>query len=87
MTQALPVTRRALLSLRFAGAGANGCASGAAADIAPDPFSSYEAAYAQVNEARPFLAEEARRLGIPTENRSDLDILKEIYAKADPPSG
>lgn len=88
MTKASPVTRRALLSFRFAGARANGrAAREVASDFAPDPFGSYEDAYAQVNEARPFLADEARRLGIPTENRSDLDILKEIYAKADTPSG
>ena len=51
---------------------------------APDPwdeyFGSYEMACAQVNEARPFLADEARRLDIDTEGKSDLEILKAVFA-------
>ncbi len=50
-------------------------------------FSSYEMAYAQVNEARPFLAEDARRLGIDTEGMSDLEILKAIFATTGQPQG
>ena len=52
----------------------------------PDPldefFGSYELACAQVNEAKPFLADEARRLGIATEGRSDVEVLKEIFRTA-----
>ena len=48
-------------------------------------FSSYEMAYAQVNEARPFLAEDARRLGIDTKGMSDLEILKAIFATTSQP--
>lgn len=50
-------------------------------------FGSYEQACAQVNEARPFLADEARRLGIATEGRSDLDILKDVFRKSGQPVG
>ncbi len=50
----------------------------------PDPwdayFGAYEMACAQVNEARPFLADEARRLNIDTEGKSDLEILKAVFA-------
>lgn len=55
---------------------------------APDPdpldayFGSYEIACAQVNEARPFLADEAKRLGINTEGKTDTEILKAIFAAA-----
>lgn len=56
---------------------------------APDPwddyFGSYEEACAQVNEARPFLADEARRLGIPTAGRSDLDVLKDVFRSTGAP--
>lgn len=52
-----------------------------------DYFSSYEMACAQVNEARPFLAEDARQLGIDTEGKSDLEILKEIFATTGRPHG
>ncbi len=52
----------------------------------PDPldeyFGSYEIACAQVNEARPFLADEAKRLAIDTEGRTDTEILKAIFAAA-----
>ena len=50
-------------------------------------FGTYEQACAQVNEARPFLADEARRLGIPTEGRSDLDILKDVFRSTGQPQG
>lgn len=50
-------------------------------------FGSYEMAYAQVNEARPFLTEDARRLGIDTEGKSDLEILKAIFATTGQPVG
>lgn len=87
MTKAAPVTRRALLSLRI-GRGLATAQPGVTAQAEVlDPFESYETACALVNEARPFLAEEARRQGIATQNRSDLDILKEVFAKADLPSG
>jgi hypothetical protein len=63
----------------------------AVAPEAPDPwddfFGSYELACAQVNEARPFLADEARRLGIPTEGRSDVDILKDVFRSTGQPRG
>jgi hypothetical protein len=52
----------------------------------PDPldeyFGSYEIACAQVNEARPFLADEAKRLAIDTEGKTDTEILKAIFAAA-----
>ncbi len=57
----------------------------------PDPnpwdqyFGSYEMACAQVNEARPFLADEARRLNIDTEGKSDLEILKAVFATSGSP--
>lgn len=50
-------------------------------------FESYEQACAQVNEARPFLAEEARRLGISTEGKSDLEIVREVFASSGQPPG
>ncbi len=52
-----------------------------------DYFGSYEMACAQVNEARPFLADEAARLGIDTAGRSDVEILKEIFATTGQPHG
>jgi len=42
-------------------------------------------ACAQVNEARPFLADEARRLNIDTEGKSDLEILKAVFATSGSP--
>ena len=48
-------------------------------------FSSYGMAYAQVNEAGPFLEDDARRLGIDMTGKSDLEILKEIFATSDQP--
>jgi hypothetical protein len=58
---------------------------------APNPwdqyFGSYEMACAQVNEARPFLADEARRLNIDTEGKSDLEILKAVFETSGPPQG
>ena len=79
------LTRRAFLSfrsLRRGGAPASSPAP-AASDLA---LSSYALACAQVNEARPFLADEARRYGIPTENRSDIDVLRDVFAKAHLPA-
>jgi hypothetical protein len=52
-----------------------------------DFFGSYEQACAQVNEARPFLADEARRLGIATEGRSDLEVLKDVFRTTGRPRG
>ena len=58
---------------------------------APNPwdqyFGSYEMACAQVNEARPFLADEARRLNIDTEGKSDLEILKAVFETSGSPQG
>ena len=73
------LTRRALLTLRRAATPSN-------APVVDDSFSSYALACAQVNEARPFLADEARRYGIATENRTDLEILKDVFAKASLPA-
>ena len=50
-------------------------------------FGSYAMACAQVNEARPFLMDDARRLGIETEGKSDLEILKAIFATTGQPHG
>jgi hypothetical protein len=59
------------------------------AEPAPNPwdeyFASYEMACAQVNEARPFLADEARRLGIDVEGKSDLEILKAVFESSGSP--
>ena len=78
------LSRRGFLFGRSAPAAATG-------EPPPDPwsgfFGSYEQACAQVNEARPFLAEEARRLGISTEGKSDLEILKEVFASTGQPPG
>ncbi|MBL0143214.1 MAG: hypothetical protein IPP91_14190 [Betaproteobacteria bacterium] len=52
-----------------------------------DFFGSYEMACAQVNEARPFLAEEAKRLGIDTKGKSDVEILKAVFATTGRPQG
>lgn len=52
-----------------------------------DYFGSYEMACAQVNEARPFLEDDARRLGINTQNKTDLEILKAIFATTGQPQG
>jgi hypothetical protein len=76
------LTRRAFLSFRPGDASASSPA-GAASDLA---LSSYELACAQVNEARPFLADEARRHGIPTENRTDIEVLRDVFAKAHLPA-
>ena len=57
----------------------------------PDPwdayFGSYEMACAQVNEARPFLADDAARLGIDTEGMTDVEVLKAIFATTGQPHG
>jgi len=50
-------------------------------------FGSYELACAQVNEARPFLADEARRLNIDTQGKSDLEILKAVFETTGAPRG
>ncbi len=50
-------------------------------------FGSYEMACAQVNEARPFLADEARRLNIDTQGKSDLEILKAVFESTGLPQG
>ena len=50
-------------------------------------FGSYAMACAQVNEARPFLMDDARRLGIATEGKTDLEILKAIFATTGQPHG
>jgi len=50
-------------------------------------FGSYEMACAQVNEARPFLMDDARRLGINTQGKTDLEILKAIFATTGQPLG
>lgn len=52
-----------------------------------DYFGSYAQACAQVNEARPFLMDDARRLGIVTEGKTDLEILKAIFATSGQPQG
>lgn len=52
-----------------------------------DYFGSYEMACAQVNEARPFLADDAVRLGIDTAGKSDVEILKAIFATTGQPHG
>lgn len=62
----------------------------APADAGPtwdDYFSSYALSCAQVNEAKPFLLDDARRLGIETEGRSDVEILKAIFATTGRPGG
>jgi len=48
-------------------------------------LSSFEICYPLLDEARPFLKEEAGRLGIETENREELDVLREILARAGMP--
>ena len=62
-----------------------------AAEPVPNPwdeyFGSYEMACAKVNEARPFLADEARRLGIDIEGKSDLEILKAVFESSGSPRG
>lgn len=52
-----------------------------------DFFGSYEMACAQVNEARPFLADDAARLGIDTAGMSEVEILKAIFATTGRPHG
>ena len=51
------------------------------ADSGPgDFFASFESAYALIDECRPFLAEEARRLGLDTTNMSDLDVVRVLFS-------
>ncbi len=78
MTSRSELTRRAFLSFRLT-APEPRCRTATASEFA---LSSYALACAQVNEARPFLADEARRYGIPTENRTDTEILRDVFAKA-----
>jgi hypothetical protein len=82
MTADPALTRRAFLALRTSKPPAATTASHAMTLA----LSSDELACAQIAEARPFLADEARRLGIATENRSDLDILRDVFAKAHLPA-
>jgi hypothetical protein len=61
-------------------------------EVPPTPgweeyFGSYEMACAQVNEARPFLADDAARLGIDTTGMSEVEILKAIFATTGRPHG
>lgn len=93
MTADPALTRRAFLALRprkppavIANAESQAIAANAASQAMTFALSSDELACAQIAEARPFLADEARRLGIPMENRSDLDILRDIFAKAHLPT-
>jgi len=44
-------------------------------------FESYESAYTLISENMPFLEDEAKRLGIDMTNKSNLEIVKEIYDK------
>ncbi|MFL9824664.1 hypothetical protein [Rhodoplanes sp. SY1] len=86
---AAPVTRRAFLGFRLAGLPDRDGGEMITSDTPgspDDPFASYHIACALVNEARPFLADEARRYGISMENRTDLEICKAIFAKAAPPT-
>jgi hypothetical protein len=78
MSTDAPLTRRAFLSFRRR----TEPVAVPQADNADFALSSYELACAQIAEARPFLADEARRHGIATENRSELDILRDVFAKA-----
>ena len=81
MTTSPDLSRRGFLLGRTAAAG----------EPVPNPwdeyFGSYEMACAQVNEARPFLADDARRLNIDTEGKSDLEILKAVFATSGSPRG
>ncbi len=52
-----------------------------------DFFGDYATACAQVNEARPFLADDAARLGIDTEGMTDVEVLKAIFATTGQPHG
>jgi hypothetical protein len=78
MSTETPLTRRALFTFRRR----TGPAAAPVADATEFALSCDELACAQLAEARPFLADEARRLGIPTENRSELEILRDVFAKA-----
>lgn len=78
MSAEAPLTRRAFLAFRRR----TGAAAAPAANASDHALSSFELACAQIAEARPFLADEARRHGIPTENRTELEILRDVFAKA-----
>lgn len=45
-----------------------------------DFFAAFETAYALIDECRPFLAEEARRLGLDTTHMTDLDVVRVLFA-------
>jgi hypothetical protein len=78
MSTEAPLTRRAFLTFRRR----TDAAAAPAADASDYALSCDELACAQLAEARPFLADEARRHGIPTENRTELEILRDVFAKA-----
>lgn len=46
-----------------------------------------DSAIAQLNEARPFLMEDARNAGIDTAGKTELQILRELFARAGGPPG
>lgn len=48
-------------------------------------LASFENCYALLDEARPFLKEEAERLGIPIDKRDELDVLRDVLAYAETP--
>jgi hypothetical protein len=78
MSAEAPLTRRAFLTFRRRA----GQVAAPATDATDFALSCDEIACAQLAEARPFLADEARRYGIPTENRTELEILRDVFAKA-----
>lgn len=49
-------------------------------------FASFETAYALVDECRPFLKDEARRLGLDADHMSELELVRAIFASAAPPA-
>lgn len=57
------------------------------ADPAIDWLGDEDSAIAQLNEARPFLMEEARNAGIDVNGKSELAILRELFARAGGPPG
>ncbi len=48
----------------------------------PDYFQSYESAYTLISEILPFLDDEVERLKIDVTDKSQLEIVKEIYEKS-----
>lgn len=49
-------------------------------------FASFETAYALVDECRPFLKDEARRLGLDADHMTELELVRAIFASAAPPA-